>query len=142
MDTVYTRHHVKANDNQRIAQRRDEFNRERVEALLNKEEPLQCKLEREIILKMQLGCSLKLYLLQSEFSYEFRNGNGTRNRSISNLLDALKSHSRVKSKYVHMSVTRKTCFKILIFYINLEAYYLYHNFSICAFFIEKFKVIK
>lgn len=76
-----------------IARTRDEFNHEKAEALLDKEQPLECKLEHEIILKMQLGCSLKLYLAQSELSCEFRNESGTGNRSISNILDAPELHS-------------------------------------------------
>jgi len=76
-----------------IAPTRDEFDYEKAEALLDQEQPLERKLEREIILKMQLGCSLKPCLAQSELSCEFRNGNGTGNRSISNVLDAPELHS-------------------------------------------------
>ena len=54
-----------------VAPTRDEFDCEKVEAFFNKEEPLERKLEREIILKItriQLGCSLKLCLVQSELA--------------------------------------------------------------------------
>lgn len=88
-----------------VASTWDEFDCEKTEAFLDKEESLERKLEREIILKLtriQLGCSLKPCLVQSELSCEFRNGNGTRNRSISNVLDARIALVKVKFKCMYI----------------------------------------